>query len=610
MTPGQTGSLVAQEAASRERAAAVAMGETPADFVLRNARVVDVYNGRIMDADVALAGDRIASVGDIGATMGRSTEQLDCTGLYLLPGFVEPHLHIGSSQLSIERLAEVLVPHGTIAMSTCFYEPAIVTGPAAVEQLIERSVGTGLDVLFSPFAGALGQGDLGASRTTVEDLARMVAHERCVELREWNLPSSRLPGMRELWEAALERKVVIGGHLEGLVGSLLQASVALGACSDHETATAEEAMEKVRAGVIVQAREGSAARDLVQVVRAITEHGADAACFAFSTDEQELDSLVRDGHMEHKLRMAVREGVPPIDAVRMATLAGARSLGVERDYGAVAAGRVASLALVEDLADFRVHRVIARGQLAGEDYRYLLESRTSAYPDEWSHTVNLPRQMTEADFMLDHDSGRLRVIGLTPGSLVTAELEEEVELDRGRLADYTGLAKLAVVDRHEGSGRIGLGLIRGLDVAHGAVATTINPGMANLMVVGTDEKAMAMAANRVADLEGGIVIARDGEVRAEVALPLFGMLSHEPLSQTVEACARVADSLRDDLGCPHAGMLSSAGFACLPVAIPTLKLCDRGLVRVDRVSGRELVRLEVEPAPGAAAPSPSVPSPS
>ena len=594
MASGESNDVIAAEAASRAGAADVAMGKAPADVVVRNGRIVDVYTGRIVRADIAIAGDRIATVGDVRGRTGASTRELNCDGLYVLPGFVEPHLHIGSSQLSIERLAEVLVPRGTVAMSTCFYEPAIVSGVTAVEELVERSLGTGLDVLLSPFGGALGQGDLGASKTTLDDLWRLMAHDRTVELREWSFPNAQFPGMRELWEEGLRRKLVIGGHLEGLQGDLLQASCALGVCSDHETATAEEAFEKARAGVIVQAREGSAARDLVQVVRAITEHGADPACFAFSTDEQELDSLVRDGHMDHKMRLAVSEGVAPIDVVRMATLGGARSLGVERNYGAVAPGRVASIVLVNDLSDFHVQRVIAQGRVAGQDHRYVLEPSSTPYPEEWNKTVHLARPLTSDDFLLPGNGGLLRVIGITPGSLITEELHEQVEVLDGRLAAGDGLAKIAVADRHEGSGRIAVGLVRGLDLARGAVATTINPGMANLMVLGTDEDAMALAANRVAELDGGIVVARDGAVRAQVALPIFGMLSHEPLAQTVKACANVADSIREDLGCPHEGMLSCAGFACLPSVIPNLKICDRGVVSVDRVTGRQVVPLEVE----------------
>jgi adenine deaminase len=587
--------LLMDEVHGRERAAEVAVGHAPADLVLEGGRIVDVYTGRIFGGDVAVAGDRIAAVGDVSRCIGERTERVDCRGQFVLPGFVEPHLHIGSSQLTIERLAEVLVARGTVAMSTCFYEPGIVGGLESVLECVERSVGTGLDVLLSPFAGCLGQGELGASRMRPEEMHRLVEHERCVEVREWSYPSFQLPGMRDLYVDTLRRGRVVGGHLEGLTGPMLQGSAALGVCSDHETGTAEEALEKVRAGVIVQVREGSAARDLANVIRAITEYGADASCFAFSTDEQELDSLVEDGHMDHKLRLAVAHGVSPVDAVRMATLGGARSLGVERHYGAVAPGRVASLVVVDDLSAFRVRRVVAQGRLAAEDHRYLLDHSPRPYRDEWSQTVHLDRPLEASDFLLPVDGeATVRVIGVTPGVLVTEELTERVTFVGGRLPAGSGLAKLAIADRHTGSGRLGVAPVRGLDIVRGAVATPINPGAVNLMVLGTDEDDMALAANRVADLGGGIVVVRDGEVRAEVDLPIWGIVSDRPVDEVAPACIEVARALREDLGCPHHGILGNAGFACLPSAIPALKLSDHGLVRVDRLTGRELVSLVVD----------------
>jgi adenine deaminase len=597
MSDNGTTDLLMKEVEGRERAARVAAGEAPADIVLEGGRIVEVYTGRVLAADVAIAGDRIAAVGDVSACVGPSTERIDCTGRFVLPGFVEPHLHIGSSQLTIERLAEVLVARGTTAMSTCFYEPAIVGGLDAVLECVERAEGTGLDVMLSPFAGSLGQGELGSSRLTPDELRGLLAHERCVEVREWSYPSHQLPGSREMYVEAMRRGRVIGGHLEGLTGSMLQASAALGCCSDHETATAEEALEKARAGVIVQVREGSAARDLANVVRAITEYGADPMCFAFSTDEQELDSLVEDGHMDYKMRLAVAQGLSPVDAVRLATIGGARSLGVERDYGAVAAGRVASLVVVDDLASFRVRRVIAQGRVAAEDHRYLLDTSPRPYREAWSNTVRVAREFTAEDFLLPVDgTATVRVIGVTPGSLLTEELVERLDLTGGRLPAGQGLAKLAIADRHDASGRIGVGPVRGLDIERGAVATPINPGAVNLMVIGVDEQDMAIAANRVAELRGGIVVVRDGEIRAEVALPIWGIVTDRPVGETAAECIAVARALREELGCPHHGILGNAGFACLPAAIPSLKMSDHGLVRVDRITGRELVSLEVEPS--------------
>jgi adenine deaminase len=372
-----------------------------------------------------------------------------------------------------------------------------------------------------------------------------------------------------------------------LTGPFLQASVALGAQSDHETGTAEEALEKVQAGVIVQMREGSGARDLSNLLGAITERGADPRCFAFSTDEQELSSLVTDGHIDHKLRRAVAAGVPPVEAVRMATLNAAASLGVQRDYGAVAPGRVASLAVVEDLASFRVTTCVARGAVVGET------AAPRPYPAAWRDTVRVERTFEAEDFALDVADGTasVRVIGVTEGSLLTSELVETLDVDGGRLDSRpSGLAKIAVFDRHEGGSRGAAGLIRGTGVEAGAFATTVNPGMMNLVAVGADDDDMAVAANRVVELGGGIVVVRDGEVRAEIALPLFGILSDSPADDVAAACVAVERALCDELGSRVRGVLTTVGFACLAVSIPALKICDRGLVRVAR-DGQEAVEL-------------------
>jgi adenine deaminase len=572
-------------------AADVAAGKRPADLVLRGGRVVEVHTGRILRLDVAVAGSRIAAVGDVSHCLGPGTTTLDCSGRFVLPGFVEPHLHVGGSQLAIEGLAGVLLEHGTVAVGTCFYEPAVIAGADAVEELLGRAAETQLDVLLSPFhAAALGLGAFGnLGRFGLDDLLRLVAHPACVELREWNWHVAQIPlaELQEVWRAALERRVTLGGHLEGLTGPVLQASVALGAQSDHETGTAEEALEKVQAGVIVQMREGSGARDLANLVTAITERGADPRCFAFSTDEQELSSLVTDGHIDHKLRLAVAAGVPPVEAVRMATLNAAASLGVQRDYGAVAPGRVASLAVVEDLATFRVTTCVARGAVVGE------VASPRPYPAAWRDTVRVERTFDAGDFALRVDDGTapVRVIGVTDGSLLTEERVETLDVDGGRLDPRpAGIAKIAVFDRHEGGSRGAVGLIRGTGVEAGAFATTVNPGMMNLLVVGADDDDMAVAANRVVELGGGIVVVRDGEVRAEVALPLFGILSDAPAHEVAAACVAVERAVGDELGSRVRGVLTLVGFACLAVSIPALKICDRGLVRVARDS-QEAVEL-------------------
>jgi adenine deaminase len=586
------GSIEAQE---RLHAADVAAGVRPADAALLGGRVVEVHSGRILPLDVAIAGGRIAAVGEVAHCLDASTEQIDCSGLFVLPGFVDGHFHVGGSQLAIEGLAEVLVPRGTVALSTCFYEPAVVAGPEAVEELLRRAGGGGLDILLSPFyAAAIGLGQFGnPGRFTVEDLRRFVLHPACVELREWNYAIGQLPQLSEVWQAAIARGIVVGGHLEGLRGAPLSAAVALGVRSDHETATAAEAIEKARAGVMVQVREGSGARDLEAVLRAITEHGADSRCFSFSTDEQELASLAQVGHIDHKLRLAVAHGLPPVDAVCMATLNAARSLGVERDFGAVAPGRVASLVIVEDLSGFAVRRVFSRGRLAAEDGRYLLHAHRDPYPAAWYQTVEVARDFSRDDFRLDVPDGvhDLRVIGCTPGSLLTEELVEEVEVQGGCVeGGRADLATIAVFDRHAGGGRSTVGLISGLGIERGALAATVNPGLMDLMVIGVDPDDMALAASRAVALQGGIVLACGGEILADVPLPLFGILSDAPAAEVIERCVLLERAIGEGLGSQVDGLVTGAGFACLAVSIPRLKICARGLLRVAR-DGHEAVDL-------------------
>lgn len=590
---GDDPEYAASEVAARERAARVAIGEEPASLILRGGRIVDVFNRRLVRADVAVAGDRIAIVGEASSAADDSTMIVDCRDRVIAPAFVEPHYHIGGSQLTIERLAEVLVPRGTTVLNTCFYEIAIIAGRAAVEDQLRRVEGTGLDVVLSPFAASLGQGDLGSSRSDMEDLLALLAHPRAVEIREWNY-ASHIPDFRDAFIAAVARGRVIGGHLEGLRGGPLQAAVALGCRNDHETGSAEEALEKVRAGIVVQIRHGTGARDLREVTRAITELGADPRGFALTADQQELWSLAEYGHLDDKLRRVVAEGVGPIDAVCMATINPARSLGIADRYGAVVPGHFASLCVLRDLRDFEVEHVFSRGVRLGENGLYLGDRDHEPYPEPYRDTIRVGRSFTAQDMRLDDQSGRVRVVGITPGSLLTEELEEDVVIEGGRVDPSTELNLFAVFDRHEASGRIGLGLVRGVGVSNGAFAATPVPGQVDPIVVGTNPDDMAIAANRLIELRGGIVVVAGGAVTAEVALPVFGLFSDEPLSDVIEACRRVARAIAE-LGCPDPDVLSNVAFATLPRSLPRLKLTPYGLVRVFREGKRELVSFEVGP---------------
>ena len=590
--------MIPTEVDQRKAAALVAAGKQPADRVLRGGRVLNVHTGRIGLADVAIAGTRIAAVGEVGHTIGARTEVIDCSGMYLLPGFIDSHIHLGGSQLTIQRLAEVLVPHGTVALCTDFYELATLGGLDPVLGELEAARGSGLNILLSPFVAAvLGIGAFGnLERFSYDDLETLLAHEACVELREWNCWADWLPldGQKRVYETALRLGKTIGGHLEGLTGAELQASVALGVASEHEAVSAREALERLEHGVMVQIRGGSAARDFDDLVPAITRHGADPAMFSFCTDEQELASMAHDGHIDRLVRAAVRSGISPIDAVRMATLNAARGIGVERDYGSVTAGRIASIVAVDDLATFQIRLVVSDGVLAARDGEYLLTPEIRRYGEETRGAVVVTAPITEDDFRFDVPDGRprMRVIGITPGKLTTDELVETVDVSAGRLArPDAGLAKISVIDRHSGGAERMLGLIRGYGILRGAIAATVNPGMMNLLTVGVNEADMALAANRIVELGGGIVVAVDGEIVAEVALPIYGILSDQPSKEVVADCARLEDAITHRMGSSFSGLLSSAGFACLAVSIPSLKITAKGLASVTRSGPANLVEL-------------------
>ncbi|MDQ4212944.1 adenine deaminase C-terminal domain-containing protein [Microbacterium sp. ASV81] len=425
----------------------------------------------------------------------------------------------------------------------------------------------------------------------------LLEHDDCVELREWNCWSAWLPieDQRRVYETALRRRRTIGGHLEGLAGPTLQASIALGIRSEHEAVTAHEALERVELGATVQIRGGSAARDFADLVPAITEHGADPGLFSFCTDEQELASMAESGHIDRLVRRAIREGVPPIDAVRMATLNAARGIGVDNDYGSITPGRVASIVAVEELASLPIAKVFSRGALAAEDGAYRLAPPPAQYGPEARESIVIRRPLTRDDFLFELPDGdiEVRVIGITPGRLATEERIETVAFLDGRPQGADGVARIAVIDRHLGGQERALGLIRGLDVADGAVAMTANPGMMNLVVVGVDEDDMCLAASRVAELGGGFAVAAHGRIHAEVALPIRGIVSDAPSGEVVERCIAVEHAIRDAMGSPFDGFISAAGFACLAVSIPSLKITSRGLARVSRSEPTEAVPFRI-----------------
>lgn len=578
----------------------VALGRRPADLVVRGGRLVEVHTGTVIEADVALAGGRIAAVGSVAQTIGEETRIHDASGCFLLPGFIDCHMHAPESQLTMTELARLLNSLGTAAIGTCFYEAGTIAGLEGIRFFLEEARKTPLKVYLSPFISSYrGLGRWGnPGRFKGADLLELLDEPECIEIREWSfgVEESADDAIDAFVACAREQDKLLAGHLAGHDDYALQASAALGVSSDHEILTAQEAIDRARLGIRVQIRQGSYSWDLDAVLEAVTKGRVDSRYFMFCTDGVEAHELATKGHIDHILRSAVDAGLDPVTAVQMATLNAAEYLGVTSDLGSIAPGRFGHVNVIEDLESFRVRDVIADGALILSDGGYGEPAAQPAYPDRFRDTVHIGRELSAGDFAVP--SGQVggtvevRAIGVRPGTIDTEEQMVVLPIRAGLILPdpQRDVAKLCVLDRHTASGRIGHAFIAGLGIERGAITTTMSPAMMNMMVVGIDDDDMALSANRGRELGGGLVAALDGEVVAEVPLPILGVVSDARLEQLLEQVAYFEEIRQRRLGSGFPGLLTVAGFTMMAVHLPGLRLSDRGLVRVTP-QGQELVPL-------------------
>lgn len=556
------------------RVLAVARGDEPADLVLRHGRVVNVFTGEVLEADVAIAEGLIAAVG-LGYT-GRET--VDVEGMFVVPGLIDGHVHIESSMVSPYAFARGIVPHGTTTVIADPHEIANVAGAEGIRYMLAATEGLPLSV-FVMVPSCVPATPMGTAGATLEadDLIALAAHPRVLGLGEFmNVPGAvlGLPGAIDKLLAFQGR--LIDGHAPEVRGAWLQAYLAAGPRTDHESLTAEEALEKVRAGMAILVREATAAKNLRALVPAITPFNRRR--FAFATDDRHPADLLDEGHLDHLLRLAVRSGLDPMTAVQMATLNAAEIFGL-RDRGAIAPGRRADVVVTPDLEDFRAVQVYAAGKLVAQDGAPVGDWPAPApAPDAVRGSVHLTE--AQLDFRIPVQGRALRVIGVIPDQIVTEALVLEPTVQGNEaVADVTrDLLKLAVLERHHGTGRVGLGFVRGLCLQRGALAGSVGHDAHNITVVGADDEAMRTAVRAVAALGGGLVAALGTEVLAAVPLPLGGLMSDQPLDVVRAQMDHLLEAARA-LGSPLHDPFMQLGFLALEV-IPALKLTDQGLVDV------------------------------
>jgi adenine deaminase len=551
---------------------AVARGDRPAEVVLKGGHVFSVFTREWLDLDLAIQDGHVVGLGRYDGE-----RVIEVEGAYLVPGFIDGHVHIESSKLLPDELARALVPRGTTAIVADPHEIANVLGVSGVRWLLRASDGLPLEVfVMAPSCVPASPFESPRETVTAAQIGELLGHPRVLGVAEMmNYPGVIAGEPEEL--AKLAQSDHVDGHAPRVSGGALNAYIAAGIRSDHEATTYEEALEKRRLGMWVMLREASIARNLVDLLPLVQRYGPERSLLC--TDDREPNFIVEEGHLDQMLRKAVAAGVAAEDALVMATLNAAEYHRLWR-LGALAPGYQADVVVLEDLVDFRVRQVLKRG--AEPVYP------TVAVPDWVLSTVH-PAPVSRSSFRVPAVSGPIRVIGVVPMQLLTtAELREPLVRDGETVADPgRDLVKIAVIERHHASGRIGLGFATNVGLRRGAYASTVAHDAHNLVVMGVDDEDMAACVRRLVELGGGIVVADGGEVVEELPLPVAGLMSDRPLGEVHRRMEALERRLRA-MGVRGQAPFMTLSFLALSV-IPELKITDLGLVDVSRF---QLVPLE------------------
>ena len=577
----------------------VAMGREKADLVIRHGQWVCVQSGEIIpDTDIAIVNDRIAYVGsDASHTIGAETKVIDAEGKYLVPGLLDGHMHVESGMVTITEFVRAVAPRGTTGMFTDPHEIANVFGLKGVKLMAEEAETQPIHVWVqvpSCVPSAPGLETPGAS-IGPEDVEEAMTWKKIIGLGEMmNFPGVYFSDQKMHDEMAATRSAnkVIGGHYAAPdLGIPFHGYVAGGPEDDHEGTRKEDAVARVRQGMKSMLRYGSGWLDVEAQVKAITEDGLDSRHFILCTDDSHSETLVKDGHMDRVVRHTIGLGVEPITVLQMATINTAEHFGVAKDMGQIAPGRYADILLVEDLMDFRPERVIAKGEVLAENGKWIIDLPQTTYPDWAIRSVNMKRPLVPEDFRISAgddvkaNTVLAHVIGVVEGQAPTQHLKIEVEVKDGEIqVDVKkDLAKIALVERHQATGGVVTSLVSGFGLkGNCALGSTVAHDSHHMIVVGTDEEQMALAANTLKEMNGGQVVIKDGRVIGKVALPIAGLMSNKRADLVAEEAGSVLDGFKA-CGCTILNPNMQLSLLAL-VVIPALRISDLGLVDVETFS--------------------------
>lgn len=573
----------------------VASGQKPAETVIKNCKVFDVFSGTFTEGDIALSGGMIAGVGKY-----RGEAEVDAGGRYAVPGFIDSHIHIESSYLCPEELGRMLVPHGGTTIIADPHEIVNVCGIKGLDYMMQAAENTAMDIKFmlpscvpaTPFENA-------GAVIEAADMEEPIHRERILGLGEF----MNFPGVVAAEDSVLDKLLVakkagklIDGHSPGLTGLALNGYAAAGIRGDHECSSVEDMHARLSRGMYVLLREGSACHDLRTLIKGVTPENS-RRCLLCSDDRQPK-TILHEGHLDNHLRICVEEGLDPVTALRMATLNAAECFRLH-DRGAIAPGYRADIVLLDDLCQFRVDRVWVKGVLTAENGRYLPEVKRHDISGVM-RSIRL-HEFSKEKFKMHLKSGNVNVIEIQPGGVVTKKTTATVPISAsGGSVDGGGefvwspaldIVKVAVAERHHLTGNVACGFLKGYGIQAGAIALSIAHDSHNIIVVGVNDDEMAFAVECLHRQNGGIVLVKDGEVIESMPMPIAGLMSDQTGEWVAAKLSEIHEKAHRVLGVgKDVEPVMTLCFMSLAV-IPELKLTDMGLFDVTKFS---FIPLETE----------------
>ncbi|SDN60807.1 Adenine deaminase [Paenibacillus sp. yr247] len=580
--------------------AKVAIGEAFADVVIKNGTLVNVYSGELLEhMDVAVAAGRIAYVGNADHTIGAQTVVIDATEKYISPGLLDGHMHVESTMLSVTEFAKAALAKGTTGIFMDPHEIANVFGTEGVRLMHEEGQQLPLKV-FTTFPSCVPAAsdleDAGAS-LEVNDIKEGLQWDNVVGLGEvMNFPGVVYgdPKMCGEIEETIKHGKTVTGHFPSEDDRMLQAYIASGVTSDHETVTREQGLHKVRMGMHLMIREGSAWHDVKEVIKVVTEDKVNTDNISLVTDDVNSQTLVEKGHLNHVVRRAIEEGVDPVTAIQMVTINVARYFKMEQDLGSITPGKCADILLIDDLRKVEPSTVITDGQVVFEKGNLTVDFPDFVYPEHIRNSMNVKRELTAVDFKLasrsKQDKTQVNVINIIENSARTEKMTAMLDVQQGIIQPDVeqDIIRLACIERHHGTGQISLGFTHGFQIKAGAVASTVAHDSHNLIVMGINEQDMAFAANELVKMGGGMIVVENGKVLAQVPMTIAGLMSDKSLLEVVNEVAQLEKAWKQ-IGCPLNAPFMTFSLIALPV-IPEIRISNLGIVDVTQF---KLIEVEI-----------------